>query len=419
MTISPRIGAPVMAAAAALSLALAGCSSSSSGGDHPATSSQLGSSSSVAAPTRNAIVFAQINDEGGQVGSFPEMRQATLAAVDYINKELGGVDGHPLKVDTCVSDGTPEGSSTCANELLADHPVAFLGGADFGSYASLPIIQKAGLAYLGGAPLTTTEFTSGNSVQFSGFAAGALPALAIYASDVLHAKKVAVINVILGSGITTAQRYVLPVLKARGITDVKVIDVQPSTVDYTSAIAAASQTNPDVIIAVVNPQSCVSVFQAHQTLSVHAKILIPGACLSEQILAAAGSAANGAYGDLGFDPYDGSNADSKTFLHIVKTYAPSGMPLDDFAGAGVNTVMNVAAMITAIGADNLTTTKILAYFRDGKTHPNFLAKPYLCNGKIPTVPSLCNAADMFYQVVNGKAQMTSTTWYDGSPYLGG
>jgi hypothetical protein len=35
------------------------------------------------------------------------------------------------------------------------------------------------------------------------------------------------------------------------------------------------------------------------------------------------------------------------------------------------------------------------------------------------VPSLCNAADMFYQVVNGKAQVTSTTWYDGSPYLGG
>ena len=103
----------------------------------------------------------------------------------------------------------------------------------------------------------------------------------------------------------------------------------------------------------------------------------------------------------------------------MKTYAPSDMPLDDFAGAGVNTVMNVAAMIRAVGVDNLTTAKILAYFRDGKTHPNFLAKPYLCNGKIPTVPALCNAADMFYQVVNGKAQLTSTTWYDGSPYLGG
>jgi branched-chain amino acid transport system substrate-binding protein len=142
MTISLRIGAPVMAAATALSIALAGCSSSSSGGNHPASSSQPGSSSSVAAPTGNAIVFAQINDEGGQIGSFPEMRQATLAAVDYINKELGGVDGHPLKVDTCVSDGTPEGSSTCANKLLAAHPVAFLGGADFGSYASLPSFRR-------------------------------------------------------------------------------------------------------------------------------------------------------------------------------------------------------------------------------------------------------------------------------------
>lgn len=421
MTRSLKIGAPVISAAAAVafSLALASCSSSSSGGSLAASSSSPGSSASTAAPTGKPMVLAQINDEGGQIGSFPEMREATLAAVDYINKELGGVDGYPLKVDTCISDGTPAASSTCANELIADHPVAFIGGADFGAYASLPIIAKADLAYIGGAPLTTAEFTSSNSVQFSGFAAGALPALALYAVDVLHAKKVAVINVVLGSGATTAQLYVLPVLKALGVTDIKVIDVQPGTVDYTPAIAAANQTDPDVIIPVINPQSCVSVYQAQQALSVKAKIVLPGACLSAQVLAAAGPSADGAYGDLGFDPYNGSTPDSTTFLHIVRTYAPAGMPLDDFAGAGVNTVMNVAAMIRAVGVDNLTTAKILAYFRDGKTRPNFLAKPYLCNGKTPTAPSLCNAAVMFYQVVNGTAQLTSTTWYDGSPYLGG
>jgi len=92
--------------------------------------------------------------------------------------------------------------------------------------------------------------------------------------------------------------------------------------------------------------------------------------------------------------------------------------VDDFTGAAVNTVMNVVAMIKAVGVGNLTTAKMLAYFHDGKTHPNFLAKPYLCNRQIPTVPSLCNAAVIFYQVVNGKAQPTSTTWYDGSAYLG-
>jgi len=424
MTISLRIGTPVMAAVAALSLALTGCSSStpsssSTTGNDPVNSSQPVSTSSVAAPTGKPIVFAQINDEGGKIGSFPEMRQATLAAVDYINKEIGGVGGRPLQLDTCVSDGTPEGSSTCANKLLADNPVAFLGGADFGAYASLPIIEKAGLAYLGGSPLTSAEFASKSSVQFSGFSAGALPALAVYAADVLHAKNVAVINVILGGGTSTAQRYVLPVLKARGITNVHVIDVQPSTVDYTSAIAAANQTKPDAIIAVINPQSCVSIYKAHQTLSVQAKIVVPGACISQGILAAAGAAANGAYGDLGFEPYDGSSADAKTFLHIIKTYAPPTIALDDFAGAGVNTVMNIATMIKAVGADNLSTPKILSYFQDGMMHPNFLAKPYTCDGKTPTAPALCNAAQMFYQVAGGKAQLTSTTWYDGSPYLGG
>src|ERR1700691_1180525 len=43
--------------------------------------------------------------------AFPESAEAANAMVDYINAYKGGLDGHPIKVDWCATDGTPSGSS--------------------------------------------------------------------------------------------------------------------------------------------------------------------------------------------------------------------------------------------------------------------------------------------------------------------
>ena len=50
--------------------------------------------------------------------------------VDYINAYKGGLDGHPIKIDWCVTDGTPAQSSSCAKQLIADHPMAIIGASD-------------------------------------------------------------------------------------------------------------------------------------------------------------------------------------------------------------------------------------------------------------------------------------------------
>src|SRR5579859_1495272 len=115
---------PIGAAAiAVLALTAAGCSSSSSGSSGApasASSSAATSASASAGPAGSAsaaaagsglgtphkatgtpYVFGMINDETGAV-TFPEARQGAIAAVNYVNNYLNGINGHPIVIDACT-----------------------------------------------------------------------------------------------------------------------------------------------------------------------------------------------------------------------------------------------------------------------------------------------------------------------------
>ena len=62
-------------------------------------------------------------------------------AVTYINDELGGVDGHPLKLDTCFTTTEQQGTS-CAQQLLAAKvPLIATGGVAVGAQSLLAAIN--------------------------------------------------------------------------------------------------------------------------------------------------------------------------------------------------------------------------------------------------------------------------------------
>src|ERR1700683_5328718 len=106
-----------VAAAALLTLTAAACSSSGSSGSSGSSSTPTSGSSATAAAstfsfgtakkaTGTPYVFGMINDETGAV-TFPEARQGAIAAVNYVNNYLNGINGHPIQIDACTGDGTP------------------------------------------------------------------------------------------------------------------------------------------------------------------------------------------------------------------------------------------------------------------------------------------------------------------------
>ena len=83
------------------------------------------------------------------------------------------------------------------------------------------------------------------------------------------------------------------------------------------------------------------------------------------------------------------------------------------AQAGFSTVMNVQAALD--GVSDLTTKNILAAFKDGQAHDNFLAHPYTCDGKqLAGNTAICNTFQLIKQIKGGKVTTVTKDWVNGA-----
>jgi branched-chain amino acid transport system substrate-binding protein len=366
--------------------------------------------------TGSPYVFGMINDETGAV-TFPEARQGAIAAVDYVNNYLGGINGHPIQIDSCTGDGTPATAARCANQLVADHPLAILGAADVGAPASLPIYQHAGLAYLGGIPFTPVPQTAPNSVQFWSVSVGDNLAAATYAGKTLGVKSVAIIYFSNAQGESILPQ-ITPVFKAAGVTTVKDIPLSPTAPDPTSQAALVESSGVQLVYVDV-PNGCGNVLKALKGVGFTGKIMGIDPCGAPPVIAAASGGANGMYIASPFQLQSGDSAQAKLFLAALQKWAAPGSLVDSISTAGFATVMNVQQVLSTISGTP-TTAQILAAFKSG-THDNFLSHPYTCNSEaLKGATAICNDYYLMNQIQGGSlTQPSATAWVTSKGYTQG
>jgi branched-chain amino acid transport system substrate-binding protein len=430
MSVNPARARPtaMLAALAACGLLTAACGSSSGGSGSSAAASPSASAAQSAAAgsilgtphpaSGSPVVFGLLNLQSGPV-TFPEVAEAEQAAAKYVNQYRDGIGGHPIKIVLCATDGQPATSARCANQLLNDHPVAILGGADTGGPGSIPVWQRAKLAYLGGIPFTPVESNYANAVIFDDVSVADNAAAAVFAAKTLHAKTAAIIYTSDTQGTATADAVLAPVMKNAGFTKVTKIAVPPTATDVTSAVAAAISAHPDIVY-VDDPNSCPQVLSSLKQLGSTAKILGIDPCTAPPALAAANGGATGMYYSSPVLAPDAGTAQSNLYVAAVKKYAPPTIALDSLAAMGFATIMDVQAALGHFTTAQLTTAKILAAFRNGSNHPNFMAHAYTCDGKqLAKATAVCNAFQQIRQVQGTKIVVADPNWVTaGSDYTG-
>src|ERR1700677_750099 len=396
------------ATVAVIGLVAAGCSSSGS-----SSSASSGSSSSTASSTPAAAsgsvfgtpkkatgtpyTFGMINDETGAV-TFPEARQGAIAAVDYVNNYLDGINGHPIVIDSCIGDGTPATAARCANQLVADHPLAILGAADTGAPASIPIYAHANLAYLGGIPFTPVPETAANSIQFWSVSVGDNAAAAVYAAKMLGIKSVAIVYFSNAQGESLLPQ-ITPVFKAAGVTTVKDIPLSPTSPDPSPQAALVEGSGAQLAYVDI-PNGCGNVLKALKSVGFSGKLMGIDPCSAPPVIAAAAGGAEGMYIASPFMLQSGSSAQAQLFQAAMKKWAAPGTLIDSISTAGFATVMNVQQVLSTISGTP-TTASILAAFKTG-THQNFLSHAYTCNGQaMKGATAICNDYYLMNQVQNG------------------
>jgi branched-chain amino acid transport system substrate-binding protein len=416
-----RVRSLSAAALSVVALAAVGCSSSSS--STPAaggtTATAAAGSTSFGTPkkaTGTPYVFGMINDETGAV-TFPEARQGAIAAVNYVNNYLDGINGHPIQIDECTGDGTPATAARCANQLVAAHPIAILGAADVGGPASIPIYAHANLAYLGGIPFTPVPETAPNSVQFWSVSVGDNAAAAVYAGKTLGVKSVALVYFSNAQGESILPQ-ITPVFKAAGVTTIKDIPLSPTSPDP-SPQAALIESSGAQLAYIDVPNGCGNVLKALKSVGYTGKIMGIDPCTAPPVIAASAGGANGMYYATPFVLQTGSDPQAQLFEAAMKKWAAPGTLIDSISTAGFATVMNVQAVLSKISGTP-TTASILAAFKTG-THQNFLSHPYTCDGQaMKGATAICNDYYLINQISNGViTQASSTNWVTSKGYFPG
>jgi len=279
-------------AAIACALFASACSSSGTSGGSPNSSDGRPAGSGTPA-TGTPIKIAYSNTEGKGANSFPTYTLGAELALKWVNSH-GGVNGHPLVLDKCLTDGSAASSLSCANGFVAAKDPVVLSGYDLGADAMVPVLDGAkipafGIIFQGTKAQADPHFYQVAAPLTTSFA---LP-FATFAKA--GKKKVAFVDVDVPV-VQQAFSAVLKPLATRLGLSVSLVTYDPTSSDFSSVAATLAAENDDGVLFAGNDDQCNAFAGAASTVSYQGLVNM-GVCTD--FLAKYGSKVAG-YQTLGF-----------------------------------------------------------------------------------------------------------------------
>jgi len=363
----------------------------------------------AADPDAEPILVGMINQENTPLGSFPEIRGAVQAAVSFINAELGGVDGRPIELRTCITSFSAEESTSCAQEMISEGVVALVGGIDVTSNASFPLLEDNQLPQLGGIPTNTIEQSSSVGFYFSGGTTGGLAAFAAHAAD-NGAESIMIAHGEFDSFTVAARDYGAPVAESLGL-EVDLVGFPVTQTDFLPILTRAQDTGADAVIVLTADSACLPVMElfAELGLTETSQLYLTGACAADEIIAAEGARTDGVIFNSESsvdDPYD----EGPLFQDVTALYAEG--PSQGAGTVGFRSMMNLWDVLVEVGADEVSAAAVIETVRAAVDRPSFWGHPYTCDGEqVPGLQALC-APQQTLMTVEDAAVAPFGDWID-------
>jgi len=373
-----------------MAIAAAGCGSS--GGSGGAT----GSSSSAAASklTGSPISIFFINAQGSATGtSYPAETVAAKAAIQYINNDLGGVAGHPLKLTTCFTDETPAKTTDCANRAVTANPTAITLGILADDNDLITVTGKTDIPIVSNSAYTHQTLAAKDKAFIinSGGQAAALGNSLMMAKNGVKKAAVVYVNVPAVSGGIYPQAAAG--LKKGGVA-VQGFPVAYPSPDLTPTIEAVRSGKNDALMLIADPTTCAAAFRAMTTLGLNIPIYTPIECQNAENSRTVTALPQKVYIQQTFVPLDSNDPDAVAYTRAMKSYGGKNDINSGFAVNGFQSIMAVYQGLKAASASGEPTTATLKdALRTQKLH-QFLLGPdtsFTCDGKlVPALPALCS-----------------------------
>jgi ABC-type branched-subunit amino acid transport system substrate-binding protein len=197
--------------------------------------------------------------------ALPEVGNALSASINALNAR-GGINGHPLKLDQCDSQGAASTEVQCAQQMVSDHVVATLEDNTFTASAQVnTILQGGGIPRIGVTMDDTTDYANMDNFDFTG---GGVFSLVSILDDLVH-RGDKTLSVMLPDTPTASQTHLLldPIATSLGVKIVNYILVSSASGDYSQYVAQASQNGATGTVVALGNSQLVQVGQAINQLN--------------------------------------------------------------------------------------------------------------------------------------------------------
>ena len=424
-----------IAALAVALLAAAGCSSSSSSSTTPpatsaaaapspsGTTGGLGAQSVTnyltytggkSGPANNSltpVTVGFVNQQGGAQVIGQHATDGAEMAVKYINAQLGGVDGHPIVLDTCFIASAEEEGTGCAQKFLANKNVhvAAMGAAVIGVQSFYSTLGGA-IPVVGGVAALGIDGAQKNTAVLFGDATSVLGPMGTYGKDVLHAKTAVILYPDTASA-TPGALATEAGLKAAGIS-VKMGPYPETTTDLTGVLASTGAASADMVIPAVAAQDCVNIDKAliQQGITDAKKIIAAPLCLNGQVAAGLGGdfpkwtylIASSLFGDT-------TDPGMIEYMKLAQTYSTPANAPDPWNIVDFGQMMTIDKILNQVGYANLTPAAILSAAKAFKG-PQALGAPQLECGYDPSAPGVCNNRSQFFEYAGHNKWIKTAGW---------
>jgi branched-chain amino acid transport system substrate-binding protein len=352
------------------------------------------------------------NQQGGAIVIGADATTGAELAVNYANANLGGIDGHPIKLVTCFIASAEDEGTTCGQKFLANKKIDVIdeGGVAVG-VQSLYATLGGKKPVIAGVAITGIDAVQKNAAILFGDGTHVLGPYGTYAQKILHAKSAAVVYEDEPGIGPNAQAWIAA-LKAEGIP-YKAVAYPPTQTDLIGPLTSAGAASADIVIPGTDANGCVNMANALTQVGVTdpKKIVANPLCLNAQVISALGDFPKWTYGIASSLFGDTSDAGIAPYTKVTKQFGQTANAPDPWNIVNFGTMLSTIRFLNGAakaqgGVDKLTPAGVLKQAKAFKG-PQALGAPSLSCGQLKSAPAVCNDRAQFF-TYQGKGVFTKT-----------
>jgi len=348
-----------------------------------------------AGPANNSLsplYVGWVSDETALTGHAGNT-DGVVAAIDLINKQLGGVDGHPLKLVSCPITTSDSQGATCAQLMLnrSNVPVVTEGELLTG--------ESSFIGTMNGQKPVVSVFTQGkgadpNTFYLDGAIQGQLAVVTYLANDV-HAKNVSIIGPDI-PGVAPILAMFKGLFATLGVNST-VVTYPNAATDITSAIAASGASSSDGIFVVGSTSGeCIALAQAFKQLGIDKPTVSLSECLEPAVKQALGDWPKWTFVYTNKNPAApyAKNGQMAAYIAAMNSYSNPANEQAGFSPLTFGMILTIDKWMNQLGPSNVTSAAIAAKAA-AFTGPMYLGDPHLIFGQQP-FPAIGSIRALFY-----------------------